>query len=175
MSLKKHPRVPTISREGRWQIRFAEGWLGLGNSGEASKSLSCLSASEQNHPDVLALRWSVCAASDSWSEAFQVACQHLDQFEEDVRAWINHSYALRRMEGGGLDKAWSSLIRAHDRFPNEMLIPYNLACYKCQLGEHEAAMELFKQALANGTPKDIIAMARKDSDLAPLLALIEAL
>ncbi len=85
------------------------------------------------------------------------------------------SYSLRRMDGGGLEKAWESLIRANDRFPNEMLIPYNLACYKCQLGDPKAALDYFKQALAKGTASDIIAMAKKDTDLTPILASINRL
>lgn len=156
-------------------MRFAEGWLGLGNPREASESISCLSKEEHSHPDVLALRWSIHAAGNAWTEAYQVACLHLESFESDVRAWINHSYSLRRMKGGGIEKAWESLIRAHHKFPDEMLISYNLACYKCQLGDPEAALEFFKQALVKGTAADIIAMAKKDSDLAPIRASIDRL
>ena len=47
--------------------------------------------------------------------------------------WLHHAYALRRATGGGLLAAFNALSPVADKFPDEATIPYNLACYTCQM------------------------------------------
>lgn len=56
-----------------------------------------------------------------------------------------------------------------DKFPDQWLIPYNLACYACQLGRLDEAREWFRRALTMGDGKAIKLEALNDPDLAPLL------
>jgi hypothetical protein len=70
--------------------------------------------------------------------------------------------------GGGLRAAWNALAPALDRFPKHEIIPYNLACYACQLDQLDQARILFQRALATGNKKHLKEMALDDSDLQPL-------
>jgi len=36
---------------------------------------------------------------------------------------------------GGAKAAWDALLPAADKFPNNPNIPYNLACYACQMNK----------------------------------------
>ncbi len=154
-----------LSRGTLLRLQFAEGWLGLNCPSEADKELSGLDESVVGHPDVLSLKWSLCAANGDWSDAYLLAKQHLDVDEGDLRAWINHSYAIRRMPGGGIQEAHDALYPALDRFPKDVLVPYNLACYQCRLGNPESGIRLLKRAIKNGSRSAILAMAKKDPDL----------
>jgi tetratricopeptide (TPR) repeat protein len=90
----------------------------------------------------------------------------------DVSGWVHRAYASRRKEGGGLQTAWDALRPAVELFPDETIIPYNLACYACQLGELDAARHWLSRALEiAGKPQAREAlrlMALADPDLAPL-------
>jgi len=54
------------------------------------------------------------------------------------------------------------------QFPNEPTIPYNLACYTCQLGRRAEAEGWLARAFALGNSKEIKLQAMDDPDLAPL-------
>jgi|ERR1043166_4064455 tetratricopeptide (TPR) repeat protein len=149
-------------------INAALGWLGLGNLVEAKAELTNLSASVQAHPDVLELRWLICAEEQSWDEGLQIARALLEAAPERASGWLHQAYALRRIEQGGIKQAWEALLPAFDKFPTESIIAYNLSCYACQLQKMEAARVWFKRALVIGGKEKIKKMALLDEDLEPL-------
>jgi len=55
-------------------------------------------------------------------------------------------------------------------FPREFVIPYNLACYACKLGELNEARSWLKKAIALTSPEEIKHMALADPDLEELRA-----
>lgn len=63
-----------------------------------------------------------------------------------VSGWIHRAYALRRTADGGLSAAWDALLPAAELFPDETIIPYNLACYACQQGNIPAARSWLERA-----------------------------
>ena len=68
----------------------------------------------------------------------QQIAKRLKQFEPDNVQWtISLAYATRRAYS--VDVAMEILLNAVAKFPKEAAIPYNLACYYCQLGEIESA------------------------------------
>jgi hypothetical protein len=89
-------------------------------------------------------------------------------------AWITLAYATRRKPGpgGGIPQAKAILTPAQKRFPKEWLIPYNLACYECQLGNQKAALAWLNKAFDLGDPKELKPMALADPDLEPFWAKI---
>lgn len=159
---------PSFSLRAQQQIQFAEGWLGLGNADEADKELANLDSTEAQHPDVLALKWSIHASIGRWEAAYRVALTQLQTDIDDVRGWINQSYALRRLPGSGIPEAMEALLPALEKFPREMLISYNLACYQCCLGNQEQARKYLKSALKIGVRRQVLALATDDPDLAPI-------
>ena len=55
-----------------------------------------------------------------------------------------------------------------DNFADDPILPYNLACYECQLGRLEQAKVWLEQACKLGGRKQIKLMALQDPDLEPL-------
>ena len=58
------------------------------------------------------------------------------------------------------------LLDAEAKFPREAAIPYNLACYYCQLGEIEKAKRYLKKAFEIDLNWRVVAL--EDDDLKPL-------
>ena len=147
----------------------AAGWLGLGNPREAEAELDAIRPEFQQHPDVLDVRWVVCAGQDNWPAALRVAQELLATAPDLPAGWLHRSYALRRLpEGGGVEAAWNALLPAYPQFPQEQIIPYNLACYACLLGKLDEARDWFHRALKTGDAPRLCAMALGDEDLQPL-------
>ena len=150
------------------RLNAALGWLGLGNLAEAKIELAGIDPSRQNDPDVLEVRWMVCAEEQHWAEGLDIARALLEAAPNRVSGWLHQAYALRRAPGGSVKAAWKALLPAFDKFPKEPTICYNLACYACQLDQLEAARVWFKRAVVIGGKDKIKRMALVDTDLEPL-------
>jgi predicted Zn-dependent protease len=157
-------------------LKAAVGWLELGNPAEALVELDALSERFQDHVDVLEARWLALAQLQRWEAAAKVGRALIAAAPERPVGWLHHAYALRRASTGGLLAAFNALSPVAAKFPKDSTIPYNLACYTCQM-QRDATETLawLQQAIAAGERKEIIAMALKDPDLEPLRAEIEKL
>jgi tetratricopeptide (TPR) repeat protein len=146
-------------------LSAALGWLGLGNADEAEAELAHIPAARQSHPDVLEARWLICAEEQRWDQGLQIARTLLEAAPDRATGWLHQAYALRRVPGGSIRKAWEALLPAFDKFPHEEIISYNLSCYACQLQQLEAARVWFKRALVIGGRERMKKMALADADL----------
>ncbi len=153
----------------------AVGWLGLGNVKEAKVELMQLRPSLQGHPGVLELRWLISAEEKNWSEGLEFAEALVRATPDDASGWLHRAYALRRVVGGSIQKAWEALLPAAEKFPTEELIAFNLACYACQMGHSDTAISWLKRAIDADEKGRIKQMALEDPDLQPLSGEIEAL
>ena len=156
-------------------LSAAIGWLELGNPAEAKAELDEVSPACQRHPDVLEVRWLLCAEQRDWSAALAAARAILQAAPKRASGWLHQAYALRRVPEGGLEKAWDALLLASKKFPKEPVIAYNLACYACQMNRLPEARTWLKRALKLGGKEEIKAMALRDSDLEPLWEEIRSL
>ena len=157
-------------------LKSAVGWLELGNPAESLVELDAIGKALQEHADVLETRWLALAQLQRWEEAVATGQALVAAAPERSVSWLHHAYALRRASNGGLIAAFNALSLVAARFPKEPIIPYNLACYTCQL-RHDATetMAWLQKAISAGKRKEIIAMALKDPDLEPLHADIKKL
>lgn len=148
----------------------ALGWLELGLPAEAGEEIARISAEKLDHPDVLELRWEVCAAGRRWDTGLQLAVRLLEVAPDRSSGWIHRAYALRRVPGSGLAQAWDALRPAYEKFPKVPIIPYNLACYAAQFGRLDEAWEWLQRAVAaaEGDQAGIRTMALADADLEAL-------
>ena len=150
-------------------VRAAIGWLELGNPSEAGEEIARLSAEALDNPNVLAVRWQICAATQSWEAGRDVAERQVAVAPERVDGWIHRAYAIRRAKDGGLEKARDALLPAVALFPKEPLVPYNLACYAAKSGQLEEAWDwLHKAVQAGGEKSSVQTLALADEDLQPL-------
>ena len=158
------------------RLKAAVGWLELGNAAEALIELDDMSFAAQEHSDVLEARWLALARLLRWEAAAKIGRKLIAAAPERSVGWLHHSYALRRAPNGGLLAAFNALAPVAERFPREAIIPYNLACYTCQLQrEPSETITWLERAMVAGDRKEILAMAIKDPDLEPLRAEIAKL
>ena len=149
-------------------VSAAVGWLGLGCLKEAKEELSRVGGAYRNHPDVLELRWLICAEEQEWREGLQIARALLHHAPDRSTGWLHQAYALRRVPDGGVKQAWKALLPAFDKFPREPIISFNLSCYACQMKQLEAARVWLKRAVVLGDKRKIKQMALADKDLEAL-------
>jgi predicted Zn-dependent protease len=169
--------VKTLPHPDCLHFDAAVGWLMLGDTRSALAELERLQPESRNTAPVLEVEWGLHAQMEDWEQAFATAERLLAAAPDSAAGWIHRAYALRRKPGGSLPQAWDALRPALDRFPKNVLVTYNLACYAAQLGRpDDEAWTLFQQALdAAKDSGEIVAMALKDSDLEPLWARIRDL
>jgi Flp pilus assembly protein TadD len=149
-------------------LSAALGWVELGNPAEALAELEHVAPPNQHHPGVLEVRWVALAELKRWELALAAASELVRVKPDNASGWLHRAYALRRVSDGGLEQAWTALLPAAHMFPKEPLIPYNLACYACQLQKLDEAREQLKRAMTIGNPTEIKRMALLDEDLIPL-------
>ena len=149
-------------------LSAAVGWWELGNVTEAKAELDRIAPLLRDHPDVLEVRWLIHAQDKNWEEGFTVAEKLVEVAPERSSGWLHRAYALRRVRRGGLQAASDVLLPAFERFPEEPIIPYNLACYACQLGRLEQARQWLQRAVKVAGKERIKFMALNDDDLALL-------
>ena len=152
-------------------ISAAIGWLELGNLTEAKAELEHVTQTE--HPAVLEVRWQLLAKEQSWEEALKVATRLVAAAPDCADGWLHRAYASRRAVNGTVEKAWELLLPAAELFPKEPVIPYNLACYACQMGKTKEARRWLRQAVRVGNAEVIKKMALEDTDLEPMRKEIE--
>jgi tetratricopeptide (TPR) repeat protein len=156
-------------------LSAAEGWLGLGDVAEARAELARIAEPLQEHPAVLDVRWAIFAQEKDWAGALKLARRLVKLFPGNPSGWLHQAYAMRRVPEGGLQAAWKFLLPAMEKFPEVAIIPYNLSCYACQLGQSDRAVELLSRALATGDRNEIKKIAMEDEDLKSLWPLIQGL
>ena len=147
-------------------LNAAEGWLELGNHREALAELDCISAAAQGRLEVLGVRWSITAQFKAWEECVRIATSIVALAPSEVFGWIHRSYALHELKR--TQEARDLLLPAVKLFPKNETIPYNLACYECQLGEVAAARDWLRRAMKLRQPAALKAQALEDPDLKPL-------
>ena len=144
----------------------AEGWVDLGDGGEAKAELSQISPALQSHPKVLEIRWRIGAKAKDWNQCAELGRALAEAVPDQASGWINHAYALHELKR--TQEAWDVLSPLTERFPDVSTIPYNLACYACQMGNLQLAELMLEVAMKIDGPQRIKAMALKDTDLGPL-------
>ena len=157
-------------------LKAAVGWLELGDASEALVELDQMSEPLQAHPDVLETRWLALAQNRRWDAAAKIGRALIAAAPNRSLGWLHHAYALRRATGGGVLAAFNALAPVAEKFPKEATIPYNLACYTCQMQrDADETLAWLRQAMKAGKRQEILAMAMKDPDLEPLRAEIAKL
>ena len=164
--------MKTLKPAERHHLRAAEGWLELGNPAEARAELELIPKNLLKHPDVLEVSWLLFAHEQNWPACVKAADLLVQQAPDRPGGWIHRSFALHELER--TEEAFNLLYHVRDSFPDQWVIPYNLACYLAQIGRiHEAAEEL-----ASALEVDSNAVknaASVDPDLEPLRAQLEKL
>jgi predicted Zn-dependent protease len=147
-------------------LEAAQGWLGLRNWHEARVELANIPEKLQSHPDVLQVRWAIHAAAKEWGPAVEIAEAFRQAKPDSPFGFVHLAYALHEMKR--TQEAQDVLLPVLDKFRDEFIIRYNLACYACQLGDGEGAWRWLEKSMALSDPDEVKRMALNDPDLEPL-------
>jgi predicted Zn-dependent protease len=154
------------------QVEAAEGWLMLGDVTSANDELSRIDKAYQKHPFVLAAFWQVCAARHRWDDAWRTARTLCETAPGFSKGWICQANSLRECRSVG--EAKKLLVEVVHQFPEEPIIPYNLACFAAQLSQFSEACYWLLQAFENDSSNELKILALSDADLKPLWCKIAA-
>lgn len=146
--------------------RAADGWLDLNAAAEARLELDKLTPAACLQPEVLDLHWRLASLIPDWAKAVRIADQIISLAPESPSGWIHRSFALHELRRTA--EALDNLVLAEARFPTNSIIPYNLACYACQMGDLPLARRWLKRAVEMKGIKQLRELALDDPDLAPL-------
>jgi tetratricopeptide (TPR) repeat protein len=145
-----------------WQA--ALGYVELGMFTDAAEELEQIDPFCRAAPEVLAVRVAIYRGLQKW-DLLQVVAKKLAEFKGQNLDWIvAYAYATRKVES--INAAKKILLEAQPKFPEEAVIPYNLGCYCCQLGDLESAKTLLKRAFEIDPNWRL--QAFEDEDLKPL-------
>jgi len=162
-----------LEPQHRFALSASIGWLELGNPKEALLELDGLSSPFRSHPATLEVRWRVYSSLEHWDQALEVAADLVRTDPNNPAGWINQSYCLHELRR--TQDAWDRLLPAAKKFPLVATVPYNLACYACQLDRTTLAVEWLGKAARLMGKEQLLKMATADSDLEPIKGQIEQL
>lgn len=147
-------------------LEAARGWLMLGNAVEALHEIGGLSPQFAEHPDVLEVAWQIHARDKKWLECLEIGRKLTEIAPARGFGWIHFANTLYFL--GRTQEAYDTLKPKLGLFPKNESLPYNLACYACQLGRHDEARDWLEKAMALGQKAQVKEYALQDPDLTPI-------
>jgi len=159
-------RIQPLERPDSLHLQAAQGWLELGNHLEADKELDHIAPQLRTHPDVLMVRYGIYSRAGKWEACADLAAAIAQMLPEVAFGHLHLAYALHELKR--TKEAWQVLLPVVDRFPEEYLMRYNLACYACQLGHASEAKAWLIKAFEICDKQKLKRMALDDPDLKPL-------
>jgi len=153
-----------LSTEDQKHLTAAQGFTELGMWLDANAELEEIDPEVRHFPEVLEVRVRIYRALEKW-ELMQTVAKKLTEVDPTDSRWpLAWAYATRRAES--VDAARFILIAAWELHEKEPLIPYNIACYMCQLGQNEIAKGMLEVAFK--LSPEMRAAALDDEDLKPM-------
>ncbi len=138
----------------------------LGVLHEARRELGRVQPENRRHSEVLKVRWRIYAAAHKWRACLSVAQTLVFEEPANPFGWVHRSFALHEMRR--THEAFEGLLPAVELFKKDFIIPYNLACYACQLGHLTEAWTWYRRARGLADGGMVQAMALEDNDLQPI-------
>lgn len=169
MSEKIQNELNKLPVEIRWHLQRADGFLDLKMTGQARAELDRIPAELRGAAIFRIIDMRLACEEKDWARAAQIMSVLCEEFPADAGFRIQLAYAKRRAEG--IEVARRILADAAPLFPKVATIPFNLACYECQLGNLDEAMRKLQQAFAlDGSYREA---ALEDEDLRALWPRLE--
>jgi predicted Zn-dependent protease len=150
----------------------AVGWLELGNPREALAELGQIAPDLKDDPQVLEAKWQIFARTDSWDKSLPIAQTFCQVAPGLPQGWLHQAVSLYRLNR--TQEAWDLLLPMAKKFPKSWIVPYDLACYACQLNKMDEARSWLRKAFRRGENlHEVKTLALADPDLKALWPEIE--
>ena len=162
--------IASLPPEVRRQVDAAERRLRSGEPLRAKEELEKVNPPHGAHPDVLEVRWRVCAAIQRWDLAFTIATVMTRVAPERVCGWVQRAHSLHGL--ARTIEARQLLLMVGRWLEADAMIPYWLACYCCRLRRLGKARRWLAKAFAlaptEGELNRLQLRAFQESELEPL-------
>ncbi len=153
-----------------WHLQRADGFMDLGMWKHARQEMEHVPDPYRKSGPWLEAQFRLAAEAGNWPEAAALAVQLKNRNPDEAAFWVQLAYAVRRAES--IEAARAILSECLEKFPKVAVIPFNLACYECRLGNNEQAMAWLKRAFE--IDPTCQRMALEDEDLRPLWDQLES-
>lgn len=127
-------------------LAAAKGWLELLAFDDSARELEAIRPELRGHPAVLEVRWALAANSGNWQDALGIAVSLTQLMPDKSEGWIYQGSALTELDRPA--DAYAVLLQGHERFPQDEILAYDLACVCCSLGRDDEAVEWIRKAIA---------------------------
>ena len=145
----------------RRRIESATGYLALGMLTEASDELEAIEGEDRLLPEVMALRTDFYIEAKQWDLLLAVSRELARKSPTHHEGWIGWAYALRELDR--IEEAKAVLLEAEPIHGEKLaLLPYNLACYTCLLGDLTEAKKWLSRACQLDSHLKAAALADED-------------
>jgi tetratricopeptide (TPR) repeat protein len=158
----------TVELSDHRHFEAAKGWLGLGDWHEANEELKNISPQIRILPEVLQLQYVICERAEKFESALEIARTYAKVMPDETFGWSHIAFALEKLNR--TREARDTLLSVVDKFPEDWLFRYRLACYECQLGNLKAAWGWLERTFDLRGSKQIKSLALEDNFLEPLWA-----
>jgi predicted Zn-dependent protease len=151
-----------MTPENEKLIEAAMGYFELGMLNDALQELDALGRRERL--SVLSVWSAALRMAKRWPEMLSLTQKMVELYPAEAECWISLADATRN--SGSLEAGLGLLLTAHEQFPDDGHILFQIACYCCQLGRFGDAHSAVRDAVScNRVWKKI---ALQDHDLTPL-------
>jgi predicted Zn-dependent protease len=151
-----------MTPENEKRIEAAMGYFELGMLDDATQELEALGRRERL--SVLSVWSAALRMAKRWEEMLLLTQKMVELYPDEAECWISLADATRN--SGSLPAGLALLQTAHEQFPDDGHILFQIACYCCQLGRLDDARNAVRDAVScNRVWKKI---ALQDHDLTSL-------
>ena len=158
-----------LPQETLWTLERADGYLDLGMAEKARAELQSLRPQHASTRPFLDVELRLAMLDKNWACALAAVAHLKELAPKEPSYWVQWAYIIRRTSS--IEEARTILLDAQRRFRKVAIIPYNLACYECQLGRHEEALSYLQRAITMDSSLGDLAL--EDEDLKPVWSRIE--
>ena len=135
-----------LNTTDRMHVHAADCWISVGNLDQARNELAAVASGIGDHPDVLQVRWHLCAQARQWDACEEIA-RNLTQLAPDrVTGWLQLAQSLRRLNR--FKAAAESVRSGLESCGEKPALVLSLACCEARSGRMKRAVECLRQALA---------------------------
>ena len=160
------PVIKLLPREEAIILEWSAEYLSTGNPQAASSKLEKISPVFRSHPEVLEMQFKIFQQEKRWRAALDTARKYSQIAPEKVNGWLAQAASMHEMEM--TEPAMDTLIPLVTMFPNEHLIPYDIACFASRLGRLEEAQQWLNRAFNIGGKAKLLKKVLTEPDLEPL-------
>ncbi len=152
-------------------LSYANGYRELGMFKESLEELSRLPEQLATRIQTLQMKLAIYFDAKDWHAAECTAKEITMREPNDPGHFVNLAFATRRSKS--IQDANAILLSTVERFPNESIVHYNLACYACMEGDLETAKDRLVKSIS--LDPSYLNTAKSDTDLAALTDWLENL